>query len=190
MLTDQQIEELAPRMGIPLAGIYYKNEIPNIQIGRSYVINLSNDVDEQGNVLPGTHWICFQIFRTSGGQLLPLFFDSFGFGAPREVVDEVKLKTPNRIGYSRRQIQSPSFSGACGWYCLAWLHMMNRKSGGHFKDDLIERYNDFVSMFDPDDQYGNDRVLRQFFQSRSEGVDNIEPPANTSVELGVQAAIE
>lgn len=190
MLTDAQIADLAPRMGIPLAGIYYKNELPNLEIGKSYIVNLQNDVDEEGNMNPGTHWICFQIFRTSGGQLCPLFFDSFGFAPPKEIEQEVRLKTPSRMGYSTRQIQSPTFSGACGWYCMAWLHYMNRTSGRHFKDDLIERFNDFISMFDPENQYGNDTVLKQFFQSRPGSVDGVQPPENTSLHMGVQPAIE
>lgn len=180
MLTDGQIMELAPRMNIPLVGCYFKNDLPNIEIGKSYIVNLENDVDEQGNISAGTHWIAFQIFRTHSG-LLPLFFDSFGFGAPAEVADKIATVTNKKIGFSTRQIQSPSYSGACGWYCLAWLHYMNMKHRS-IREDLTDRYNDFVSMFDPENQQINDQTLKLFFRSRPEQVNNIQPPEDTSLE--------
>ena len=41
MLTDQQIEDLAHSMGIPIAGCYFKDELPKkLEANKSYFINI------------------------------------------------------------------------------------------------------------------------------------------------------
>ena len=61
MLTDEQITQLSKRMEIPLAGVYFKDEIPKtIEFNKSYIINLQDSTDEDGNDNSGTHWTFFQ----------------------------------------------------------------------------------------------------------------------------------
>lgn len=187
MLSDVQIKELAPRMGIPLEGIYFKDNLPNLEINKAYIINLENQEDEEGNKNFGSHWVAFQIFKTTEGHLLPFFFDSFGFAYPKELNKASRKLTKKMIGYSARQLQDPFISGACGWYCLAWLHFMNRQTGKYFKDDYMERYLDFLEMFDEKNQAHNDNILKMFFKEAPNSEDGgVNLPNDTSPEAGIQ----
>lgn len=159
MLTNTDIEQLCPRLEIDLAGIYFKDELPRqIVSNRLYVLNLQNEVDEEGNLNAGTHWTGFML---KGG--IPFYFDSFGFPAPQQLVDRLNGQ---KIAYNCRQIQSIEYSSACGWYVLAWAHFMSSMNP-RFNADMFVRYNDFVSLFDPDHQFQNDEILREFFRPKT-----------------------
>lgn len=167
MLSDEDIHQLAPRLSIPLAGIYFKDQLPrSIESGKLYMINIQNEAAEDGSPNPGTHWTGFILI---GG--IPFYFDSFGFPAPKELVDRIGQK----IAFNCRQIQSIDYSAACGWYVLAWAHFM-LSTNPRFNADYFMRYNDFVSLFDPENQFMNDQILKQFFRAKP----GPDPPANTA----------
>ena len=63
MLTDTQLWDLADRMNIPLCFVGFKSQLKDetLEYNKSYIINLDNEFDEDGNRNEGTHWTCFQI---------------------------------------------------------------------------------------------------------------------------------
>ncbi len=77
MLTSDQLEELAPRMGIPLVFCDFKNELPKkIQANKSYIINMENETDMDGQLNSGSHWTCFQVSTYPNGKSEAIYFDS------------------------------------------------------------------------------------------------------------------
>ena len=50
MLSDYQLTELCHKMDGPLEAILFKDELPKkLKYNRSYIINLENSVDENGD---------------------------------------------------------------------------------------------------------------------------------------------
>ena len=59
MLNNFQLIELSAKMGIPLQGVYFKDDLNanDLQPNKSYILNLSDEFDEDGNRNPGSHWV-------------------------------------------------------------------------------------------------------------------------------------
>jgi len=168
MLTDEQIEELASRMGVPLAFCGFKNELPNkIQANKSYIINMENDMDNDGKLNGGSHWTCFQVAVYPNNKKEAIYFDSFGVGPPELIKKRIKSNFGIETPHTSKDIQS-LMSDACGYYCLAFLHFINECAfrSRHLHTDA----NAFMEMFDDlnnsVDWKKNEYVLKHFFQSK------------------------
>jgi hypothetical protein len=164
MLTDLQIEELATRMGVPLEGVYFKNEIPKpLKCNKTYIINLQDSITDDGDENGGTHWTMFQINKIKD-KYIPFYFDSFGAPPPEVVKTAIKNQFKVYTPYTKKDIQS-LMNNACGYYCLALSHYINKYKGrtGIFYDDI----DDFLDMFDDlntsIDWKKNEYILKQFF---------------------------
>ena len=163
-LTDTQLEDLAERMGVPLIFVGFKDELKTrkLRYNKSYIVNLENEYDEDGERNSGSHYTCFQVNKYPNGQLASIYFDSFGQPPPKEVEDFIGLKT----AYNTKDIQS-LMNSACGWYCLAFLHFINSSPyrQGHLYHDCAT----FTDMFDDlaveTNHLKNEFVLKHFFRS-------------------------
>jgi len=166
-LTDIQMYDLARRMGVDLCFCSFKDNLEDetLQYNRSYVINLENKLDEDGEINTGSHYTCFQVNKNKDGKIQGVYFDSYGAPPPQIVDTFVGFKLP----YQNKDVQS-LMSSACGWYCLAFLHFINSsqfRSGDLYTDcaqftDLFEDMN--VSM----EHKKNEYVLKHFFRSTDE----------------------
>jgi len=167
MLTDEQITDLAHRMGVPLQGCYFKDELPkNIETNRSYIINIQDSVDDNGNHNEGTHWTFLQVNKTPNGTIQPIYFDPYGQPPPEEVKKAIQRNFNLYLPYTKKDIQS-LMNNACGFYCLALGHFINKcplRCG-----DIYEDVDEFLSMFDDlntsIDWKKNEYILRMFFQA-------------------------
>ena len=64
MLTDSDLKDISVKMNVPLVGVVFKDGLPNLgklQYNKSYIVNLENMIDEDGNVNEGSHYTCFQV---------------------------------------------------------------------------------------------------------------------------------
>jgi hypothetical protein len=168
MLTSDQIEELASRMGIPLVFCDFKNELPTkLQANKSYIINLENDVNMDGALNGGSHWTCFQVAIYPNDTREAIYFDSFGIGCPEIIKKRVRDTFGISIAHTTKDVQS-LMSDACGYYCLAFLHFINECP--HRSRHLITDANTFMEMFDDlntsKNWKKNEWVLKHFFQSK------------------------
>lgn len=178
MLTDGQIEELAPRMGIPLKWIGFKSELPRkLYPNMSYIVNLEDAVDKDGKGNLGSHWTCFQVREYPNKTLQAVYFDSYGVGAPKIVCDTIANNFGCGVYHTNKDIQS-LMSEVCGYYCLAFLHFINecpQRTGEIVQDTEI-----FMSMFDDlDTVYDfkrNEYTLKHFFLAK-------DPKIRKSVEI-------
>ena len=166
MLNNFQMLELAPKMGIPLKGVFFKDEIQttDLEANKSYVINLSNEKDEDGNSNLGSHWTALHIGKHNG-VICPFYFDSYGQPPPENLKKIVDKRFKKKINYATKNVQS-IMSDACGWFCLAWLPFVCQfynKTGNIFMDTSI-----FLDLFeDLDisvDWKKNEYMLKLFFQ--------------------------
>jgi len=167
MLTDSQIENLSSKMNIPLAGCFFKDELPKkLESNKTYIINLQDSVDDDGNHNQGTHWTMLQVNKTPNGVYEPIYFDPYG-QPPSESIKKAVTNSFNvYLPYTKKDVQS-LMNNACGFYCLAMAHFINacKLRTCHFYNDVEE----FLDMFDDlntsVDWKKNEYILKMFFQS-------------------------
>lgn len=180
MLTDHQIEDLAKKMNIPLAGVYFKDELPKIETNKTYIINLQDSETDGGDQNGGTHWVMLQVNKTPNGTIEPFYFDSYGQPPPEILISTIKKQFKKYLPYTTKDIQS-LMNNACGFYCLALSHFINYFKGrtGHFYKDI----DDFLDLFDDlnksIDWKKNEYILKHFFQSEDP---TLRKPINTDID--------
>ena len=169
MLSDNQLEELAVKMNIPLEEIVFKDQCPKkFEFNKSYIINLEDEYNEGGQLQSGSHWTCLQVNKYPNGLIQGIYFDPFGIPPPKDVIETYKRTTgKNHFPYNTKDIQS-LMSNACGWYCCAFLHFINNFS--HRSKDLYTDTDNFLEYFDDlnksVDFKKNEFILKQFFQPK------------------------
>jgi len=164
-LNNWQINTLAQKMNVPLAFCDFKDQLQTekLQHNKLYIINMEDELDENGKPNSGSHWVCFQSNKYPNGKIENIYFDSFGIPAPREVQRFLKEK---EVPYNNKDIQS-IVADICGYYCLAFGHFINRFEGR--TGDLYTDTNHFLDLFDDlnksYDFKKNEFILKHFFRS-------------------------
>ena len=179
MLSDSQIETLAGRMGIPLEGVYFKNDLPkDLKFDRSYIINMEDSLNDEGKQNPGSHWCAFQISKTKDGKVLPCYFDPFGLGPPLAVSAAVERFCGKKLPHTSKNIQS-LMAECCGYFCLAWLHFINASGfrAGHIYADTETFLDNFEDLNTSIDYKKNEFCLKCFFRAD-------DPTKRTDIDLG------
>ena len=179
MLSDSQIETLAGRMGIPLEGVYFKNDLPKVlKYDRFYVINMENEFNAEGKPNPGSHWCGFQIAKEKDGTVLPCYFDPFGVAPPVAVETAVFRFCGKKLPFSSKNCQS-LMAEACGWFTLAWGHFINASGfrAGHIYADTESFLDNFEDLNTSIDYKKNEFCLKCFFRSD-------DPTKRTDIDLG------
>lgn len=135
--TNFELMKEAQKYGLPLVGVFNKDEMPRIVQRGFYVINLQDSKDEFGNDLGGTHWTVIYI---EGKEAC--YFDSFGFPPPLEIQNFLKPFVP--YPFNRQQIQNER-GGYCGVYVLYFMYYMtiNRPT----IPNLRKRFNSFLRLW-------------------------------------------
>jgi len=165
MLTDEQIEDLAVRMDIPLVFVGFKDNLAKekLQYNKSYIINMENEFDDDGKPNDGSHWVALQINKYPNGKIEPIYFDSYG-SQPPEIV---KTFVGQYVPYNKKDIQS-LVANFCGWASLAFLHYINaydRRTRSLYNDveDFLDLFDDLNTSVD---WKKNEYILKMFFQSK------------------------
>lgn len=146
-LTDKQIKDLASRMDVPLAFVDFKDMLMTepMQYNKGYVINMEDEYDSRGRPNDGSHWVGLYIRKNPNGTIEPMYFDSFGVPAPREVSAFVKKFTGvHEVPYNTKDVQSLMVN-YCGYYVLVWLHYIC--AFPHRTGDLYHDTNTFIDFF-------------------------------------------
>ena len=185
MLTNVQIEELCEKMDIPLEACVFKSNLKELKLkyNRSYIINLENELAEDGERNDGSHWCALQVDKYKNGKVQGIWFDAYGVSPPKEVVDFVGGELP----YNKKDIQS-LMNNACGWYCCAFLHFINafpQRSG-----DLYTDTEGFLSLFEDlntsCDFKKNEFILKHFFQASDP---DLRTPVSVEGELDPETIV-
>lgn len=190
MLTDNQIEQLSVMMNIPLENIIFKDQVPDkFKFNKSYIINLEDEYNENGQLNNGSHWTCLQINKYPNGKIEGLYFDSFGAPPPSDIIECYK-RTTNKLHlpYNTKDIQS-LMSNACGWYCCAYLHYINNFI--YRTKNLYDDTDKFLDYFDDlnksVDFKKNEFILKHFFQSKDptkrKQIDIIADPSTIDTDV-------
>jgi len=180
-LTDTQLKELAKKMGFNLESVCFKDELPyKVKSNTSYIINLENEFDEDGEPNSGTHWCCFQVNKYPNGKVEPIYFDPYGMPPPEIVKKTVERSFGQKLPFCEKDIQS-LMNNACGWYCCAFLHFINASQ--YRTNDLYQDVGTFLEMFDDlnksIDFKKNEYILKHFFQS---------PDIKRDIDVGLKPA--
>lgn len=180
-LTDTQLKELAKKMGFSLEDVCFKDELPyKVKSNTSYIINLENEFDEDGEPNSGTHWCCFQVNKYPSGKVEPIYFDPYGMPPPEIVKKTVERTFGQKLPFCEKDIQS-LMNNACGWYCCAFLHFINASQ--YRSQDLYQDVGAFLEMFDDlnksIDFKKNEYILKHFFQA---------PDIKNNIDVGLRPA--
>lgn len=167
-LTDSQITDLCKKMGIPLGGIVFKDELLSpLEYNKTYFVNLQDSTDEDGNENEGTHWTLLHITKYPNNKIESIYFDPYGVAPSINIKKTVEETTKQKgLPHTEKDIQS-LMNNACGWYCLALGHFINKssyRSGSLYHDvecfmDMFEDLNKSV------DFKKNEYILKHFFRS-------------------------
>ena len=165
-LTDSQLKDLAKKMNIPLAGVYFKDDIPSIEYNKAYIINSEDQYDEDGTPNGGSHWTCFYIKEYPNKKVEGIFLDPFGVDKPVAVKKSIQKKLNKDIPNTTKNIQS-LMANCCGYYCLAFLHFIT--SSSYRTKNLYDDVGLFLDLFDDLDKSvdfkKNEYILKHFFRS-------------------------
>jgi hypothetical protein len=168
MLTDSQLEQLCQKMEIPLEGVYFKDELPRkLTYNKSYIINLENSVDENGDPNDGSHWTCLQVNKYPNGQIEPIFFDPYGV-APSESIKKFVLDNcGKRLPYTTSDLQS-LMANCCGYFVCAFLHYINASQyrSRDFYNDVAYFMDCFDDLNKSMDWKKNEYILKLFFRAK------------------------
>ncbi len=171
MLTNSDIERLAPRMGIPLAFCDFKDMLPKkIEPNKFYCINLEDEQDKESLAInDGSHWTGFQVRTYNNGRKPEaVYFDSYGKPPPQIVTDKIKSNYDIPVWSPTKDVQS-LVNNACGFYQLAWAHFINDPrfhSGGSLKDDTEQFLKPFNDLNKTHDYQQNEFILKHFFRAK------------------------
>lgn len=168
ILSNTQIEELAKKMNVPLAFCGFKDMLPKkLEFNKTYIINMDDAYDADGNHNQGSHWTAFQVNQYPNGKTAPMYFDSYGAPPPEVVKRKMKgLAKSAGVPYNTKDIQS-MMADVCGWYCLAWAHFVNcydkRSKDLHTDTEMfLELFDDLNKSVD---WKRNEYFLRMFFRT-------------------------
>ena len=128
-----------------------KNNIPDLYPGDMVVVNIQSDMDEQGNPLPGKHWVCCGKISNHSAW----YFDSFGLAPPKQVIQALHVPL-KKIKYAENQIQDND-SGTCGWFCILACTMFDRCRGNMKK--ISDTFYKITQLFDSPNLETNDDIL-------------------------------
>lgn len=139
--TNIDLIDISKKIGLPLIGVFTKDELADIKKkDGNYILNLNNS-DQSGS-----HWTCFCIENNK-----TYYFDSFGFPGPKEL----RRFNKEEYFYSDKQIQNIN-STVCGYYCIAFLIYMNGSP-------RLSRFQEFLNIFS-DDPLKNKTILAKFLK--------------------------
>lgn len=167
MLTNGQIEDMAPKMGIPLEFCGFKDLLPKkLKPNKYYMINLEDADDEEGPN-EGSHWTGFQVKKANNGHVGAVYFDSYGKGPPQIVTKLIKENFGVKPWHPTKDIQS-IVNNACGFWQLAFAHFINDKRfmTNNLKTDTEIFLLPFDDLNDSLDYQKNEWILKHFFLSK------------------------
>lgn len=145
MLSNFDIIDICKVLNINLIGVYSNDQFNDVIISNGcYIINLDNSHNE------GTHWTALFILNNEH-----YYFDSYGFIAPQSVQDKLN----DYYYWNDSQIQHLD-SILCGWYCIAFLFLMQYNK----EKSIKRRYKNFIDLFDKKNLINNDYILYDLFK--------------------------
>jgi len=149
MLTDSDIDDYMHKLKVKdCHGCYIKDELPELNKG-FFVINLNGQ----------SHWTVLYKDYDEFGNNSYLYFDSFGFPAPKEVEQAIKrdnMGKETEYFSMENQLQDISHT-SCGFYVIGWCKFLN------LKKDKIKAYQDFIKKFTTDPSK-NDAILKKLIK--------------------------
>jgi len=137
-LSNFDIDEILKNYDIKYNGIFSKDILPNKLLNGFYIINLQNS-----NIGGGTHWT--SLYKINDGY--SLYYDSFGFPAPQDIVDKLHC-----YDYNKKDIQDID-SSSCGYYCICFIKFMSLHPNNPKK-----AFDTFISLFSKDTK-NNEEIL-------------------------------
>lgn len=141
LLSNIDINDILKYLGIPIIGIFAKNNLPKQKIKGLFIINL----DDFGNA--GTHWTCFSTIDEN-----VVYWDPFGMPAPHAVDKYIKAVS-GKTSYFTNKIQVQYLTATyCGWYVISFLHhFINAPYKSVSK--RVDSFNDMFNSTNLDDNY-------------------------------------
>lgn len=140
-LSNFELMDLAPKMGIKLNNVLMKDEANKNMTNGYYIFNLENTNQS------GSHWVAMV---KKGKQYY--YCDPFGIPPPETMINLLQIKETQLL-FNDTQIQHID-SILCGWYCLTFLHLMQQSN------NMANNIETFLQLFYLDTKK-NDKELKK-----------------------------
>ena len=141
-LTTSDIWQMCSQYHLKLNGVFCRDEIPSKLHQGWYILNL--DKSSGG----GSHWTAWYY-----GKSYNLYFDSFGFEPPQELVNKIQP-----FKYNSKKIQNLN-SDSCGWFSLYCIAYCERRGND------LNAFNSFLSLF-TDKPENNEQILENYYMDQ------------------------
>ena len=169
-LSNFELQDIAKLNHIPLDMVVSKDELllsenvykfkslPNWNI----IINLQNLYDDNGNIQPGSHWVSLSKVKTKKIEPQLVYWDSYGFEPPLEVIKLAEMIRIKNIAYNNKQIQRVNTT-ICGYYSLFFIYYLRHYLKSKLNPlQIIERLNQEFKQ--PIDNIGIfKKLLKRYF---------------------------
>lgn len=164
MLSNFDVINLVEKMNIPnFKGCFYKDQLNKVEPNSSYIINLNSELDEDGKISKGSHWVCL----VTNDMKQSIYFDSYGEKYPTEIKNLLK-SNQYKIGHTSKNIQS-LMSNLCGFFCLAFIYYLSVSK--HRTHNIFNDASIFLDLFEDldkvNDVYKNEFILSLFFTDKT-----------------------
>ena len=164
--TNTQLREMIDNFGITgFRGCYYKDMLTSLEPNSSYIINLEDKLDSDGNINNGTHWTCLVTnFRNQA-----IYFDPFGFKMPK-CVESLLKNYKYEYAHTTKQVQN-KITDLCGYWCVSFIYFIKRhpkRTKNIYKDANI-----FLGLFENlklVKSLKNEYILSMFFIKKNKEI--------------------
>lgn len=130
-----------------------KDQLACLSPRDTVIINIQDSVDENGNPLPGSHWVATGKIDNHSAW----YFDSFGLHPPETVIRALGMPASG-IKYAENQIQDDD-SGTCGWFAILACALFDRCKGN--KKKIEHTFRKITEQFDSPNLEENDDILER-----------------------------
>ena len=130
--TNTQLNMLIKNFDIVgFKGCFYKDTLYSLEPNSSYIINLEDNLDSDGNINSGSHWTCLITdFRNQA-----IYFDPFGFKMPK-CIERLLKRYKYDCAHTSKQVQN-KITDLCGYWSVAFIY---------FITDTLKEQKTFIKM--------------------------------------------
>ena len=154
MSTNYELMDIAESYGVNGINIIMNDELQNYEYKTSYfILNLEDSTDI------GSHWVSLII---EDGRAL--YCDSFGLVPSLEVENWIHKNTNLKYVWNNNIFQDIK-STYCGFFALSHIIYIQKTN-----KNLFEATNDFINLFNNNNNELNDTILMELFNSGFENI--------------------
>jgi hypothetical protein len=164
--TNIQLIEIMDNFGVTsFKGVFSKDKLNKLEPNSSYILNLEDQYDKDGNINAGSHWTCL----VTDFNNRAIYFDSFGYDLPI-CVRSLLRQNHYEFAHTTKQVQN-KMSDLCGYFCCGFIYFLKKhrkRTKNIYHDATI-----FLSLFEDlrkVKSIKNEYILSLFFTGKNKRI--------------------